>query len=103
MLWRLARKDRTVPVKRSKPLDEPDARLIADINKRIGEKCFAAQETGTVLVVGIYPAITRKDEFEALKHKIATPVAIPFAGIYVTGWFPSSSDGEGGYCCWEVR
>ena len=102
MLWRLAREDRTTPVKRSKPFDEPDQRLIGDINKRIIAKCLGAHEAGTVLVIDVYPAITRTDEFETLRHKIAIPGAIPFGAIYVTGWFPSGGDGRGGYSCWKV-
>ena len=102
MLWGLARKDRTGPVKRSKPLDEPDQRLIASISKRIEEKCLGTHEAGTVLVIDIYPAITRKDEFETLRHKIAIPGAIPFVAIYVTGWFPSGGAGRGRYSCWKV-
>src|SRR5438874_754255 len=40
MRWKHARKDRTAPAKWSKPLDEPDQRLITDINQRIGRKCL---------------------------------------------------------------
>lgn len=101
-LWRLARKDPAVPVKRAQPLDKPDRKLIASITKRIAEKCFGTHDAGTILVIDVYPAITRKGEFEALKHEITIPKKIPFAAIYVTGWFPSDGDGWGVYSCWKV-
>jgi hypothetical protein len=103
ILWRLARGDGKVPPNRSKPLDAPDERLVADVNRRIREKCLGTHEAGTVFVIDVYPSITRKDEFEELKHTIVTPEAIPFAGIYVTGWFPSRGEWQGSYCCWRVR
>jgi hypothetical protein len=81
MLWKHARNDRTAPMKWSKPLDEPDRRLITDINLRIVEKCLDTHDMGTVLVIGIYAAITTKTEFEELKSSIA----IPIGAIYVAG------------------
>ena len=102
MLWKHARKDRTAPVKWSKPLDEPDRRLITDINDRIVEKCVGTHDVGTVLVIEIFPAITTKSEFEELKSRIAISNSIPFAGIYVAGSFPHGGDGPGGYFCWKV-
>jgi len=89
-------------VKWSKPIDEPDQRLIIDINQRIVEKCLGAYDVGTVLVIEIYPAITTKIEFEELKSSIAIPNSIPFAVIYVAGSFPHGADGPGGYFCWKV-
>jgi hypothetical protein len=102
MRWKHARRDPTAPTKWSKPLNEPDQRLIADINKRIDEKCLGKHDSGTVLVIEIYPAITTKVEFEELKDSIAIPNSIPFTAIYVAGDFPHSHDGPGGYFCWEV-
>jgi hypothetical protein len=64
MRWKHARKDSTAPIKWSKPLEEPDQRLITDINQRIVEKCLGTHDVGTVLVIEIYPAITTKTEFE---------------------------------------
>jgi len=101
-LWKHARKDRTAPVKWSEPLDEPDQRLIIDINQRIVEKCSGAYDVGTVLVIEIYPAITTKIEFEELKSSIAIPNSIPVGVIYVAGIFPHGADGAGGYFCWKV-
>ena len=89
-------------MKWSKPLDEPDQRLITDINDRIAEKCLGTHDVGTVLVIEIYPAITTKTEFEELKSSIAIPNSIPFAGIYVAGSFPYGGDGPGDYFCWKV-
>jgi hypothetical protein len=102
MRWKHARKDSTAPVKWSKPLDEPDQRLITGINKRIVEKCLGTHDVGTVLVIEIYPAITTKTEFKELKSSIAIPKSIPFAAIYVAGSFPHGGDGPGGYFCWKV-
>ncbi|SRR6266487_3703794 len=98
--WEYARKDPTAPAKW--PLTNPDQTLIADINNRIAEKCLATYDLRTVLVIGIYPAITTKAEFEELKNSIAIPSSIPFTAIYVAGVFPHSSDGQGGYFCWRV-
>ena len=89
-------------MKWSKPIDEPDQRLIIDINQRIVEKCLGTHDVGTVLVIEIYPAITTKAEFEELKSSIATPSLTPFAAIYVAGSFGHSRDGAGGYSCWKV-
>jgi hypothetical protein len=100
--WKHARKDPTAPEKWSKPLDEPDQRLITDINERIVKKCSGTHDVGTVLVIEIYPAITTKTEFEELKSSIAIPNSIPFATIYVAGSFPNRGDGPGGYFCWKV-
>ena len=102
MRWKHARKDRTAPTKWSKPLDEPDQRLIAGINQRIVEKCLGTHDVGTVLVIEIYPAITTSTEFEELKNTIVIPSSIPFAAIYVAGSFGCSRDGPGGYFCWKV-
>ena len=102
MRWKHARKDSTAPVKWSKPLDEPDQRLITGIYERIVEKCLGTHDVGTVLVIEIYPAITTKTEFEDLKSSIAIPKWIPFAAIYVAGSFPHGGDGPGGYFCWKV-
>ena len=102
MRWKHARKDPTAPVKWSKPLDEPDQRLIVDINQRIVEKCLSTHDVRTALVIEIYPAITTKTEFEELKSRIAIPKSIPFAAIYVAGSFPHGGDGPGGYFCWKV-
>jgi len=73
MLWKHARKDCTAPMKWSKPVDEPDQRLITDINQRIVEKCG-----------------------------IEIPNSIPFAAIYIAGRFPHGDDGSSGYSCWKV-
>jgi hypothetical protein len=102
MRWKHARKDRTAPMKWSKPLDEPDQRLITGINQRIVEKCLGTHDVGTVLIIEVYPAITTKAEFEELKSSIATPSSTPFAAIYVAGRFGHSRDGAGGYSCWKV-
>ena len=102
MRWKHARKDPTAPVKWSKPLDEPDQRLIVDINQRIVEKCLGTHDVGTALVIEIYPAITTKTEFEELKSRIAIPKSIPFAAIYVAGSFPHGGDGPGCYFYWKV-
>jgi hypothetical protein len=102
MRWKHARKDPTAPVKWSKPLDEPDQRLITSINERIVEKCLGTYDVGTVLIIKTYPAITTKAEFEELKSSIAIPDLVPFAAIYVGGSFPSGRDGPGGYFCWKV-
>ncbi len=102
MRWKHARKDPTAPTKWSEPLNEPDQRLIADINKRIAEKCLGKHDLGIVLVIEIYPAITTKVEFEELKNSIAIPSSIPFTAIYVAGDFGYSRDGPGGYFCWRV-
>lgn len=96
MRWKEARKDPTAPMKWSKPLDEPDQRLITDINQRIVQKCLGTHDKGTVLVIEIYPAITTKTEFEELKSSIVIPNSIPFRAIYVAGSFPS------GYFCWKL-
>jgi len=102
MRWKHARKDRTAPTKWSKPLDEPDQRLITGINQRIVEKCLGTHDVGTVLVIEIYPAITTKTEFEELKSSIAIPSSTPFNAIYVAGNFPHGRDAAGGYFCWKV-
>jgi hypothetical protein len=102
MRWKHARKDPAAPTKWSEPLKEPDQKLIADINKRIAEKCLGKHDTGTVLVIEICPAITTKVEFEELKDTIVIPSPIPFTAIYVAGHFPHSRDGPGGYFCWRV-
>ena len=102
MRWKHARNDRTAPMRWSKPLDEPDQRLITDINQRIVEKCLGTHDMGTVLVIEIYPAITTKTEFEELKSSIAIPSSIPFGAIYVAGNFPHGRDAWGGYFCWKV-
>jgi len=102
MRWKHARKDRTAPMKWSKPVDEPDQRLITSINQRIVEKCLGTHDEGTVLVIEIYPAITTKTEFEELKSSIAIPNSVPFAAIYIAGRFPNGGDGPSGYSCWKV-
>jgi hypothetical protein len=102
MRWKHARKDSTAPMKWSKPLEEPDQRLITDINQRIVEKCLGTHDVGTVLVIEVYPAITTKTEFEKLKSSIAIPNSVPFAAIYVAGSFPHGGDGPSGYFCWKV-
>ena len=50
-----------------------------------------------VLVIGIYPVITTKTEFEELKSSIAISSSIPFGAIYVAGSFPHGRDAQGGY------
>ena len=102
MLWKHARRDPAAPTKWKKPLDEPDQRLIAGINKRIAEKSSGAHDAGTVLVIEVYAGITTKSDFERVKSGIAVARAIPFAAIYVTGTFGSSRDGPAGYFCWKV-
>ena len=89
-------------MKWSKPIDEPDQRLIIDINQRIVEKCLGTHDVGTVLVIEIYPAITTKADFEELKSSIEIPKSIPFAAIYIAGRFPHGDDGSSGYSCWKV-
>jgi hypothetical protein len=76
MRWKHARNDPTTPTKWSQPLNEPDQRLIADINKRITQKCLGAYDPGTLLVIEIYPAITTNVEFQELKSSIAIPDSI---------------------------
>jgi hypothetical protein len=101
MRWKRARKDPTAPTKTG-ILDNPDQRLITDINQRIVAKCLGTHDIGTVLVIEIYPAITTKTEFEELKSSIEIPSSIPFGAIYVAGSFPHGRDAQGGYFCWKV-
>jgi len=102
MRWKSARKDPTAPTRWGRPPINPDQALIADINKRIAEKCLGKHDLGTVLVIEFYPAITTKAEFEELKNGITIPRSIPFVAIYVAGSFPHRSDSPGGYFCWRV-
>jgi hypothetical protein len=102
MLWKHARKDPEAPNKWSKPLDEPDQRLINDISQRIADKCSGTHDEGTVLIIEIYPAITTRTEFEELKGSIAIPSSIPFGAIHVAGSFPHGRESAGGYFCWKV-
>jgi hypothetical protein len=102
MRWKHARKDRTAPTKWSRPLDEPDQRLITDINQRIAKKCLGTHGAGTVLVIEIFPAITTKTEFDELKGSIAVPSSNPFGAIYVAGSFPHGHGAAGWYFCWKV-
>jgi hypothetical protein len=67
MRWKGARKDPTAPTRWGRPLINPDQVLIADINKRVAEKCLGKHDLGTVLVIECYPSITTKAEFEELK------------------------------------
>jgi hypothetical protein len=102
MRWKHARKDPTAPTEWSEPLEEPDKKLIADINRRIAKKCLGKHESGTVLVIECYPALTSITDFEGLKETIEIPSSIPFTAIYVAGDFPHSRDGPGGYSCWRI-
>src|SRR5262249_22069757 len=81
MRWRIARKDPTAPVMWRSFRTNEDQALIADINKRIAEKCLGKHDVGTVLVVETFPEITTSARFEALKHDIAIPNSIPFTAI----------------------
>lgn len=101
MRWKSARRDPTASASWSGV--GPDENLASDIGRRLVEKCQSRLEPGTVLVVAIYPALTTADEIAALLPTMEVPGNCRFAGIYVAGVFPASSDGSvEGYRCWRL-
>jgi len=79
-----------------------DKSLVCNMTKRIAEKCRGTQDSGTILVVGIYPRLTTNIDFEEMRKDIKFPEHIPFSGIYAGGRFPSSTDTDGGYFYWQI-
>lgn len=80
-----------------------DEHLIADINRRVEEKCGKSYGAGCLLVVYVHPAMTTAEEVDEYLDQIKVPESNPFRAIFVTGHFPMSSSGSvGGYRCWKV-
>jgi hypothetical protein len=100
--FKIARKDPTAPTRSVSFRTNEHQVLIANINKRIAEKCLSKHDPETVLVVGFFPEITTKAVFEAWKNGIVIPKSTPFAAIYVAGTFAGDSYSPGGYFCWKV-
>jgi hypothetical protein len=81
----------------------PDQKLIGSINAGLAKKCEKLYPANCVLVVNIYPDLTSAEELNTLIHQIKVPVNHSFDAIYLTGIFPTSSDGSpGGYHCWKL-
>lgn len=99
--WQNLRKVPNAPQQVSgKDMDE---NLIADINKRIEEKCGKAYGTNCLLLVYVHPAMTTAEEVEELLDQITFPERNPFQAIFLSGHFPVSNSGSvGGYRCWKV-
>lgn len=101
MLWQNARR---VPGATDMWMSKnPDRKLIDSINTGLTKKCNKPYPATCVLVVNIYPDMTSAEELDALIHQIQIPVGHSFAGIYLTGIFPTSRGGSrGGYHCWKL-
>lgn len=79
-----------------------DSSLAKHIADRIAIKSLKRYSGKCFLLVNVNPAITLASELEAFIPSIIIPVHHSFAGIYLTGNFPSSADEEGGYRCWKL-
>lgn len=101
MRWKNARNDHTAASRWSGM--NPDQTLVADISNQIRQKCIGTQDAGTILVVGIYSALTTKRDFEELKVNIDVPDSVPFTQIYAGGHFPTSSDSPGGLFYFKLK
>ena len=80
----------------------PDQKLIDSINTVLTKKCAKKYPMNCVLVVHLNPDITTAEELEALIVQITVPINHPFAGIYLGGVFPISSNSSGGYRWWKL-
>jgi hypothetical protein len=76
---------------------DPDASLVSAIAKRVSEKSKKRYGGTTVLLIEVPPGITPAEELVDLLSAWSLPAETPFAGIYVVGGFPITSDSSGGY------
>jgi len=99
--WQNLRKVQNAPQQVSgKDMDES---LIADINRRIEEKCGKSYGSECLLVVYVHPAMTTAEEVQERLDQIKLPERNPFRAMFLTGHFPMSSSGSvGGYRCWRL-
>jgi hypothetical protein len=82
---------------------DPDQKLIDSINTGLIKKCAKSYPAHCVLILHIYPDLMSAEELDALLHQIKIPADHSFAGIYLTGMFPTSSGGSrSGYSCWKL-
>jgi len=101
MRWKTARRDPSASDRWSGL--NPEQSLVANVTDQISKKCVGKHDPGTVLVVGLYPALTTRNDFEKLKSEISIPQTVPFAQIYAGGNFPSGSGSAGGYFYFRLK
>ena len=101
MLWQTAR---NVPGAADMWMSkDPDQKLLDSINAGLAKKCGKPYPAHCALVMQIYPDLISAEELDTLIHHIKIPTDHFFAGIYLTGIFPTSSGGSrGGYFCWKL-
>jgi hypothetical protein len=101
MLWKNARSLPDAPGSWS--TWSPDAKLAQSISLMLAKKAAKHLPQGCVIVVALYPDLISATEFSEIVQAIKVPSGHGFAGIYVGGLFPASSDGsQGGYCWWPL-
>jgi len=101
MRWKAARRDPSASDHWSG--ENPDQSLVTNVTEQISKKCVGTHDPGTILVIGLYSALTTRIDFEKLKHEINIPQTVPFSQIYAGGNFPFSSDSPGGYFYFKLR
>ena len=101
MLWKNARSLPDAPGSWS--TWSPDGKLADSISLMLAKKSAKHLPPGCVLVVALYPDLISAKEFSKIVPVIKVPSGHGFAGIYVGGLFPASSDGSpGGFCWWPL-
>jgi hypothetical protein len=80
-----------------------DEALLADVSRRINDKCQKNYGENCFLIVYIHPSMTLKEEVDDLLHALEVPEKNFFAGVFLTGHFPMSTRSWGGYQCWRLQ
>jgi len=99
MKWKIARDKKDAPMMWSGT--NFDRALIENINKALKEKGQNDYGTKCILLINIQPSLTTIDDLEKRLGQITTPNH-KFKNIYLTGYFPQSSNSSGGYNYWKL-
>ena len=75
----------------------PHKALAQAILDRVEAKCEKRYGLTTLLLIEVPPGLTSAEELAELLTQKVFPSVIPFAGVYVAGRFPITSNSSGGY------
>lgn len=95
-LWKNARGAENPPIG-WQGIGNPHEALAQFIVNRVKSKCEKRYGATTLLLVEVPPGLTSAEELAELLAQKDLPSFIPFAGVYVVGRFPVTSNSSGGY------
>jgi hypothetical protein len=95
-LWKYARGAGNPPIG-WQGVGNPHKALAQAIIDRVEAKCEKRYGLTTLLLIEVPPGLTSAEELAALLTQKVFPSVIPFAGVYVAGRFPITSNSSGGY------